>query len=99
MYTHAQRLEQPEETVALGDFTADIPGALRRLRENGQALVVTEKGEPAMVLVTPDEFHALRYRERIVAAVLRGQEDVKAGRVVDDDEFGRELDEEFGPLP
>jgi hypothetical protein len=35
---------------------------------------------------------------RFVAAVERGLADVAAGRVVDDDDVGRELDEELGPL-
>lgn len=38
-------------------------------------------------------------RARFVAAVERGLADVVAGRVVDDEELGRELDEEIGPLP
>jgi predicted transcriptional regulator len=38
------------------------------------------------------------YRARFVAAVERGLTDVAAGRVVDDDEVGRELDEELGPF-
>jgi len=98
MRTQTKRTEPPQETVALGDFTADIQGVLQRLRESGQPLVVTENGEPAMVIVTPDEFHSLRYREQFVSAILSGLEDVKAGRVVTDDEFGAELDAEFGPL-
>ena len=35
-----------------------------------------------MVLMTPEEFHELRYRERFVAAVERGLADVEAGRSI-----------------
>lgn len=99
MHPQAHLAEQPQETVALGDFKADVSDVLRRLRENGQALVVTENGEAAMVLVTPDEFQALRYHDRFVEAVLTGLEDVHAGRTINDEDLGRELDAEFGPLP
>ncbi|HRI63009.1 MAG TPA: type II toxin-antitoxin system Phd/YefM family antitoxin [Polyangium sp.] len=98
MHIHDSPLEQPRDTIALGDFTADVRGVLRRLRENGQPLVVTENGEAAMVLITPDEFQELRYRQKFVSAVLEGLDDVRSGRVVDDDGLGPELDAEFGAL-
>ncbi len=98
MRTRTPLANQPGETVARADFTADIPGVLKRLHENGQAVVVTENGEETMVVLTPAEFHALRYRNEFVSAVFAGLDDIEEGHVTDDDEFGRELDAEFGPL-
>jgi hypothetical protein len=40
---------------------------------------------------------AYNERERVIA-VERGLSDIRAGRVIDDDEFGRQLDEQLGPL-
>ena len=39
------------------------------------------------------------YRERFIAAVMEGLADVEAGRLLEDEEVRRLLDEEFGPLP
>lgn len=40
----------------------------------------------------------MRERERFMAAVRAGLADIEAGRVVDDDEVERALDEEFARL-
>lgn len=40
----------------------------------------------------------LTERARFIGAIERGLADVAAGRVIDDDELGRELDAELGPL-
>lgn len=37
-------------------------------------------------------------RERLIAAIERGRADVRAGRVTDDEELTKELDEALGPL-
>jgi hypothetical protein len=39
------------------------------------------------------------YRERFMAAIREGLEDVEAGRLLEDEDVERILDEEFGPLP
>jgi hypothetical protein len=47
--------------------------------------------------VSSDEFDEQHERKRVVAAVERGLDDLRAGRVIDDEEFALELDERFGP--
>jgi hypothetical protein len=39
------------------------------------------------------------YRARFMAAIQEGMEDSEAGRLLEDEEVERLLDEEFGPLP
>jgi hypothetical protein len=39
------------------------------------------------------------YRERFMAAIREGLEDSEAGRLLEDEDVERLLDEEFGPLP
>jgi predicted transcriptional regulator len=39
-----------------------------------------------------------RSPQQVLAAIERGIADVRAGRVIDDEDFQREIDEEFGPL-
>ena len=51
--------------------------------------IITQKGRPAAVLLSPEEFDRLTYRERFPAAVREGLADAEAGRVV----FDRDLDE------
>ena len=46
-----------------------------------------------------DDNDLREYRERVIAAVRQGLADVEAGRLLEDEEVRRLLDEEFGPLP
>src|SRR5215203_3580278 len=97
MRSNAARLHLAEDIVPLSEFEADASSLVRRLRETGRAVVLTEGGRPAAVLVTPEEFDELHERERVLAAVEEGLSDLRAGRVIDDEELEQELDEQFGP--
>ena len=96
MASHAPRLQVTEDIVPLSDLVADVAGVVQKLRVTGRAVVLTEAGRPAAVLLTPEEFDDSRARDRVVAAVERGRADVRAGRVIDDEQLTRELDAELG---
>jgi len=50
------------------------------------------------VLITPEDFDRMREPDRFIEAVSAGLADSAAGRVIDDEGLGAELDAEFGPL-
>lgn len=98
--------EQPEELVAFDSqpaFVAHPASAHLALVEvlgydcamESRAPSLDEAHHPVSARTDADE---AAHRERFIAAVERGLADVEAGRVIDDDELGRELDEEFGPV-
>jgi prevent-host-death family protein len=82
----------------IGEFERHAPGALRRLRESGQPVVLTSGGQPAAVLLTPEEFGRLTEQHRFQRALDEGLADAAAGRFIEDDDLDREMDREFGPL-
>ena len=51
-----------------------------------------------IVPITPEDFDRIQERSRFLDAVREGLADSEAGRLIDDDELGAELDAEFGPL-
>ena len=87
-----RQLRATEDIVPLGQFKARASEMLRRLRATNRALIVTQNGKPAAVVITPEDFDALVERERFVAAVERGIADADAGRTIDDRELDDELD-------
>jgi prevent-host-death family protein len=87
-----------EDILPLGEFKTHAAQYLRQLRETGRALVITQNGKPAAVLITPEEFDHLREHHRFLAALREGLADADAGRVISDAELERDLDAEFGPL-
>ena len=60
--------------------------------------MITQHGKPAAVVLTPDEFDRLCEERQFTAAVRAGLADSAAGRVVSDEELGRDLDRELGSL-
>ena len=71
---------------------------VRQVRDTGQAVMVTDDGEPAAVLVTPAEFAVLREHRRFVAAVEEGLADARAGRTLSTNELKASLEAERGPI-
>jgi len=87
-----------EDILPLGEFKARAARILKDLPGRGNPLVITQNGRPACVVMSPDEFDRMRERQAFLEAVARGLADVKAGRVISDEELQKQLDAEFGPL-
>lgn len=87
-----------EDVLPLGEFKTQASRVMRRLKESQRPVVITQNGRPAAVLITPEDFDQLRERDRFMAAVQEGLADAEAGRLLEDDEVERLLDEEFGSL-
>jgi prevent-host-death family protein len=92
-------MQLAEDVLALAEFKARASEIVRKVRERGRPVLITQNGKPAAVLISPADFDRLAERERFVSAVEEGIADSEAGRVVADEDLGRELDRRFGKLP
>jgi prevent-host-death family protein len=84
--------------VSSSEFAADATSHLRHVRDTGNSVVVTEDGEPSVVLVSAAEFAELSERARFVAAVQDGLDDVAAERTMTTAELKSSLERERGPI-
>ena len=91
-------MQVADDIVPLGKFKTHASRVLRSMKASGRAVVITQHGKPAAVVMTPAEFDRLRYSARVISAVNEGRADIAAGRVIGDRDLERELDAEFGPL-
>jgi len=91
-------LQLAEDILPLGDFKTHASRVLRQLKDSKRPVVITQNGRPAAVLITPEEFDRMHEHESFLAAIREGLADAEAGRLVEDEEVERILDEEFGPL-
>ena len=91
-------LQLSEDILPIGEFKTHASRVLRKLQESQRPVVITQNGRPAAVLITPQESHALHERRRSMSALQEGLADSEAGRVLEDDEMERLLDEKFGSL-
>jgi prevent-host-death family protein len=87
-----------QDVLPLGEFKTQASRVLRKLKENQRPVIITQNGRAAAVLITPEEFDQMRESERFLGAVRNGLADSKAGKVIEDDEMERLLDERFGSL-
>jgi prevent-host-death family protein len=64
---------------------------LLEVRRSHRPIVITQNGRAAAVLISPDDFDLLTEQVRFVNAIQRGLEDVQNGRVLVDEDLGKEL--------
>lgn len=72
-----------EDIVPVSQFKTEAAEWLKRCAATGQAVVITQNGKPAGVLVSPSVFDELSERKRFVAAVEEGLRDAETGRLTD----------------
>lgn len=89
-------LNVADDIVPLNHFKTNASKLLRQMHASKRPLVITQNGKPAAVVLTPEEFDALNYRNRVVAAVERGLRDADAGRVVSSEDVRKQIKREFG---
>jgi prevent-host-death family protein len=85
-----------DDIVPLARFKVQASQLLRRLHQAQRPLVITQNGQPAGVLITPQEYDRLAEHDRFLASVHQGLADSDAGRLIDDEELAAELEKEFG---
>ncbi len=86
------------DILPLGEFKTNASRVLRGLRDNRRAVVITQNGRPAAVLITPEDFDLLQEKQRFLEAIHEGLRDVEAGRITDDRNLGRKFNPELGTI-
>ena len=85
-----------ENVVPVTDLKAQTTEWLRKLAETDDAVVVTQNGKAAAVLLSPRAFDALTEQARFVSAVEEGLADVEAGHVHPHAAVARRIASRFG---
>ena len=88
-----------DDIIPIGEFKTHASRIMRRLKSEGRPVVITQRGKPAGVLITPEDYDRLTERDRLIAAINQGLAESNAGLgVVHDDDLNILLDQKFGPL-
>jgi prevent-host-death family protein len=80
-----------QNIVSLSDFKNKASKMLHEIQSSHRPLVITQNGKAAAVLISPSDFDVLTEQVRFVDAVQRGLADVQNGRVLPDEDLGKEL--------
>jgi prevent-host-death family protein len=80
-----------EGIVPIGEFKAQAARWLRRVADTSQAVVITQNGRPAGVLMAPAEFDRLQERQRFLESIAAGLADAEGGRLMSTQELSEKL--------
>ena len=82
-----------QNIISLSDFKNKASKMLHEIQSSRRPLVITQNGKAAavLILISPSDFDLLTEQARFVEAVQRGLEDVQNGRVLPDEDLGKEL--------
>ena len=64
---------------------------LEEVERDGEPILITRRGLPSAYLVDVESFESQQRRTEILEAIIRGERDVAAGRVVSNEEAKRRL--------
>jgi antitoxin YefM len=67
--------------IPIGEFKIKISRWFKNIQETGQPLIITQNGRPAGVLLSPQDYDELVYRNSFLRSVERGIEDAENGRL------------------
>ena len=79
------------DIIPIGEFKTRIAKWFRNVRNTGQPLIITQKGKPAAILLSPSEYDALVYKKAFLDSVARGISDAESGNVYSSAEIRDEL--------
>lgn len=85
-------IQLAEDLVPAARFKNQQAAMLRRLRETGRAMVITQHGVAAAVVVTPEEYDRLTERADFMLAIAAGEAAEADGRLVPHAEAKRRLE-------
>lgn len=88
------RALRTENIVPIGEFKAHAAKMLRIVRDNDEPVVITQNGRASAVVISPEEYDRLTYRERLIAAIDEGIAQADAGEGTADED----MDEWFASL-
>jgi len=68
-----------QDIVPVGEFKTHISKWLKSIKEKNHALVITQNGRPAGVVLTPEEYDKVMYTQRFLDSINQGLRDVETG--------------------
>ena len=72
-----------EDLIPLGEFKTNASQHMKALKGRTRPLVVTVNGRAAAIVISPEAWDQMQYRERVNASIDAGLRDSAEGRVVD----------------
>lgn len=76
-----RQINVSHDIIPVGEFKTGISSWLKKVREEGHPLIITQNGRPAGVLVSPEEYDELVYRKQFIESIEKGIADADSGKL------------------
>lgn len=86
----SREVQVSEDIIPIAELKARLSEIIRSL-ESRRPVIVTLNGKAAAVVMSPRAYDAMAYTARFATAIREGLDDADAGRVISDDELGRQI--------
>jgi prevent-host-death family protein len=74
------------DTIPVTDLKQDASATLRRVRKSKRPLILTQRGKPAAVLLSVDNYEKGEREREILKLLARGEREIAAGKGYDLDD-------------
>lgn len=82
-----------QNIIPLGKFKINLSKYVNRIKESDETLIITQNGEAAAVVISPQEYDRLLYKSQFVESVKRGLKDAEEDRVISTEALLQKLKE------
>lgn len=79
--------------IPVTDLRQGAPAALKRMRDSGQPIVITQRGRAAAVMVSVKAYEASEHERRLLRLLAKGDREISAGKAYDLDAVLADADE------
>ncbi len=70
-------------TIPVTDLRQDAAAALKRMRDSGQPIVITQRGRAAAVMVSVEAYKAAEHERQLLRLLAKGDREIEAGKGFD----------------
>lgn len=80
-----------EDIIPVSEFKKNTASYLKDIRSKGRAIVLTQNGHSAAVVLSPEAFELLDYKKELFAAVAKGEREIDSGKGIPHDKVFKKL--------
>ena len=70
-------------TIPVTDLRQDAAAALKRMRDSGQPIVITQRGRATAVMVSVEAYESAEHERQLLRLLAKGDREIEAGKGFD----------------
>lgn len=80
-----------EDIIPVSEFRKNSSAYLHDIRSKGRAVVLTQNGHSAAIMLSPEMFEQMQYERDFFAAIAQGNKEIEADRGIPHEQVFKEL--------